>query len=117
MEEKLYEKVRLEVGEWRGSWSDVQEVDFMGRLLADSRVETGDLAHPDNSGTAYKVYETIGGKFVYWKEDWDRWQGATTVAKMEVFDNINELEYSAPLWLVRDAKRALGLDVVEHLDI
>ncbi len=112
-----YQKVRLKVGEWHDTWANVREVEFNGRLLADSRLETGGWEHPDQSGIYRKVYETAKGKIVLWRKDWDRYQGATNTATMEIFDSLDELEGHVPSWLFRDVQRALGIDVIEHLDI
>lgn len=117
MDENNYKSIKLDIGECRGKFHDIQEVEFTGRLIANAHIETGTPPYTNNSGEIYEVYETIKGNLVYWKQSYDCWDGGVEKSEMETFASIDELEGKAPSWLIRDAQKALGMDVVEHLDI
>lgn len=118
MGEPIYKKVRLEIGECDiAGTNNVYEVEFVGRLLASSRLEIGIPPHTNNCGTLWRVYETIREKIVVWRKNWSLCADAIDTAEMSMYSNIGEIEGKVPNELFLDAKRKLDLYIIERSEV
>ena len=109
---------------------DVRTVRFVGRLLAEAEVLTGQTSSRssrDDRGTDYKIYQTQAGKILVWWEKWSRWEGENDVIDYAVLNalpgyddevpgKIDDYPISLPGSLLQAAAEALGEELVEWIE-
>ena len=124
----------LPAGVLRSQGADTRKVRFVGRLLAEAEVLTGQTSSQDDRGTDYRVYQTKAGKIiVHWRR-WSRWDGEGSSADYAVLDQLpghgaeiygqirDDDDYIEPYpeklpgSLLQDAAEALGQELVEFIE-
>ena len=81
------QEYNLRVGVLRSQGAnDTRTVRFVGRLLAEAEVFTGQLSDQRDRGTAYRIYQTKAGKILVWWSNWTRWEGEPQVMDYAVLD-------------------------------
>lgn len=122
----------LHVGVLRSQGADdTHRVCFIGRLLAEEEVFTGQLSDHRDRGTVYRVYQTKAGKILVWWSNWTRWERETQVMDYavmaalpdyneEVVGKVHGFPEILPGELLQDAAEALPeqelADLVEFID-
>lgn len=110
------QEIVIEVGTWHSEGADdTKRLKFTGRKIAGGRTfSTG-----DSRGTDYELYLTGKGKILAWRENWSRWQGESTSASYEVYDNLEQTLAGGvvPGGLVQEAAEAMDVELVEYLDV
>jgi hypothetical protein len=117
MSEELKE-IRLTVGTISGTMGesdDTKEVKFTGRELACHNSYHGETSSGDDRGMTHTLYKTEKGKYLLHTDEWSRWDGEAGHKSYEIYDSLEEIE--EPAGLVQEAKKVLGLDPAEELDI
>ena len=106
---------------------DTHKVRFVGRLLAEAEVLTGQTSSRDDRGTDYKIYQTQAGKVLVWWKKWTRWEGEPQVMDYAVLDQLpgydDEISGKVhgfpevlPGELLQDAAEALGEGLVDFIE-
>ena len=67
---------------------DTRKVRFVGRLLAEAEVFTGQTNDRRDRGTCYRVYQTKAGRILVWWKKWTRWEGEPQVMDYAVLDQL-----------------------------
>jgi len=121
----------LTVGALRSQGDDdTRKVRFVGRLLAEAEVFTGQTSDRRDRGTYYRVYQTKAGKVLVWWKRWTRWEGESDLLDYAVMDGLpgydDEIsgkvhgEYlppeTLPGSLLQEAAEALGEELVEWVE-
>ena len=106
---------------------DTRKVRFIGRLLAEAEVFTGQLSDRKDRGTHYQVYQTKAGKVLVWWNNWSCWEGEPQVIDYAVLDTLpgydDEISGKVhgfpevlPGSLLQKAAEELGEELVEFVD-
>ena len=109
---------------------DTRKVRFVGRLLAEAEVLTGQTSSRDDRGTDYKIYQTKAGKVLVWWRRWTRWEGGSDFLDYAVFDALPGYDdevygkmhgehlppETLPGSLLQEAAEALGEELVEWIE-
>lgn len=117
----------LTVGVLRSQGADIRKVRFVGRLLAEAEVLTGQTSSRDDRGTDYRVYQTQAGNILVWWQRWSRWEGENDVIDYAVLNalpgyddevpgKIDDYPISLPGSLLQEAAEALGEELVEWVE-
>jgi len=118
----------LPVGVLRSQGADdIRKVCFVGRLLAEAEVFTGQLSDHRDRGTDYRVYQTKAGKILVWWNNWTRWEEEPQVMDYAVLDHLPDyndevvgkvhgLPQVLPGYLLQTAAEELGEELVEFVD-
>jgi hypothetical protein len=121
----------LSVGVLRSQGADdVRTVRFVGRLLAEAEVFTGQLSDRRDRGTCYRVYQTRAGKILVWWRRWSCWEGESDLLDYAVMSTLpcyDEEVYGKmhgdmlgpvelPGSLLQEAAEALGQELVEYVE-
>ena len=127
-EQQGMKECNLTVGVLRSQGDDdTRKVRFVGRLLAEAEVFTGQTSDRDDRGTCYRVYQTKAGKVLIWWKNWSRWEGENDVTDYavlnalpgyddEVSGKIDDYPISLPGSLLQEAAEALGEELVEYVE-
>lgn len=106
---------------------DTRKVRFVGRLLAEAEVFTGQTNDRRDRGTVYQIYQTKAGKILVWWKKWTRWEGEPQVMDYAVLDTLpgydDEISGKVhgfpevlPGELLQDAAAALGEGLVDFIE-
>ena len=106
---------------------DTRKVRFVGRLLAEAEVLTGQLSDRKDRGTDYRIYQTKAGKILVWWNNWTRWEEEPQVMDYAVLDQLpgydDEISGKVygfpqvlPGYLLQKAAEELGEELVEFVD-
>ena len=112
---------------------DTRKVRFVGRLLAEAEVLTGQTSSRssrDDQGTDYKIYQTQAGRVLVWWKRWTRWEGGSDFLDYAVMDGLpgydDEISgkvhgehlppETLPGSLLQAAAEALGEELVEYVE-
>ena len=106
---------------------DIRTIRFVGRLLAEATVYSGQTSDRRDRGTCYRVYQTRAGKILVWWEKWSRWEGENDVTDYAVLNalpgyddevpgKIDDYPISLPGSLLQEAAEALGEELVEWIE-
>ena len=109
---------------------DIRTIRFVGRLLAEATVYSGQTSDRRDRGTCYRVYQTRAGKILVWWKRWTRWEGGSDLLDYAVFDALpgyDEEVYgkihgehlppeTLPGSLLQEAAEALGEELVEFIE-
>jgi hypothetical protein len=106
---------------------DTRKVRFVGRLLAEAEVFTGQTNDRRDRGTCYRVYQTKAGRILVWWKKWTRWEGEPQVMDYAVLDQLpgydDEISGKVhgfpevlPGELLQDAAAALGEGLVDFIE-
>jgi hypothetical protein len=121
----------LSVGVLRSQGADdIRTIRFVGRLLAEATVYSGQTSDRRDRGTCYRVYQTRAGKILVWWEKWSRWEGENDTADYAVLDQLPGYDdevygrvhgdmlgpVELPGSLLQDAAEALGQELVEFIE-
>jgi len=118
----------LTVGVLRSQGADdTRKVRFVGRLLAEATVYSGQTSDRRDRGTCYRVYQTKAGKILIWWKNWSRWEGENDVTDYAVLNalpgyddevpgKIDDYPISLPGSLLQAAAEALGEELVEYVE-
>ena len=121
----------LTVGVLRSQGADdTRTVRFVGRLLAEAEVLTGQTSDRKDRGTVYQIYQTKAGKILIWWKQWTRWERENDYADYAVMDalpshgdellgvvHVDSFEpVTLPGSLLQDAAEALGQEMVEFIE-
>jgi len=121
----------LHVGVLRSQGADdVRTVRFVGRLLAEAEVFTGQTSDRKDRGTVYQIYQTKAGKILVWWKKWTRWEGESDLLDYAVMDGLpgydDEISgkvhgehlppETLPGSLLQEAAEALGRELVEWVE-
>src|SRR5690554_1809105 len=80
-------KLKAGVLRSRGA-DDTRKVRFVGRLLAEAEVFTGQTNDRRDRGTVYQIYQTKAGRILVWWKKWTRWEGEPQVMDYAVMDGL-----------------------------
>lgn len=115
---KEFQRIRLQVGEHNfRAGTDFSEVEFMGVTLVSRKTNQKDRLYDNTIGTEWGVYLTPHAKIAVYKRDWNRFYGGNETAELKIYNDINEIEGIIPLGLLKEAKQALNINIVEYLDV
>jgi|LSQX01.2.fsa_nt_gb hypothetical protein len=121
----------IEVGIFRDQGADdTRKVRFIGRLLAEDEIYTGQMSDRRDRGTEFKIYQTKAGKILITWRNWTKWQGENNTADYATFDELpgydDEISGKAldlcippetlPGSLLQEAAEALGQELVEWVE-
>jgi len=121
----------IEVGTFRDQGADdTRKVRFIGRLLAEDEIYTGQMSDRRDRGTVYQIYQTKAGKILIWWKQWTRWERENDYADYAVMDalpshgdellgvvHVDSFEpVTLPGSLLQDAAEALGQEMVEFIE-
>ena len=121
----------LPVGVLRSQGADdVRTVRFVGRLLAEAEVFTGQTSDRRDRGTYYRIYQTQAGKILVWWNTWIRWDGENDLLDYAVLDALPDYNdevvgkmhgdilgpVELPGSLLQEAAEALGQELVEWVE-
>jgi hypothetical protein len=123
----------LSVGVLRSQGDDdTRKVRFVGRLLAEAEVLTGQTSSRDRDdrGTDYKIYQTQAGRVLVWWKRWTRWEGGSDFLDYAVMSTLpgydDEISgkvhgehlppETLPGSLLQEAAEALGEELVEYVE-
>ena len=121
----------LTVGVLRSQGADdTRRVRFVGRLLAEAEVYSGQTSDRKDRGTDYKIYQTQAGKILVWWEKWSRWEGENNLLDYVVLNTLpgydDEISgkvhgehlppETLPGSLLQEAAEALGRELVEFVE-
>lgn len=110
---------------------DTRKIKFVGRLLAEGTVYTGQTSSRDDRGITYKVYQTKAGKIIIFWRKWSRWERENDYADYNIFDALPEHDdviegkvldsydhdfVKVPGSLLQEAAEALGQELVEYIE-
>lgn len=130
-EQQGMQEYTLSVGILRSQGDDdTRKVRFVGRLLAEAEVLTGQTSSRssrDDQGTDYKIYQTQAGRILVWWKRWTRWEGGSDFLDYAVFDalpgyddeiygKVLDLIEKLPGNLLQAAAEALGEELVEFIE-
>ncbi len=130
-EQQGMKEYNLTVGVLRSQGADdTRKVRFVGRLLAEAEVLTGQTSSRDDRGTDYRIYQTQGGKILVWWKNWTRWERENDTADYAVLDQLpgydDEISGKVhgehlppgtlPGSLLQEAAEALGRELVEWVE-
>ncbi len=130
-EQQGMKECNLTVGVLRSQGDDdTRKVRFVGRLLAEAEVFTGQTSDRDDRGTDYKIYQTQAGRILVWWKNWTRWDGENDTADYAVLDQLPGYDddifgrvhgdmlgpVELPGSLLQDAAEALGQELVEFIE-
>lgn len=118
----------LHVGVLRSQGADdVRTVRFVGRLLAEAEVFTGQTSDRKDRGKYFRIYQTKAGKVLVWWKSWSRWEGESDTADYavldqlpgyddEIYGKVLDLIEKLPGSLLQEAAEALGQELVEFIE-
>ena len=118
----------LTVGVLRSQGADdVRKVRFVGRLLAEAEVLTGQTSDRRDRGIYYRIYQTRAGKVLVWWEKWSCWEGESDLLEYAVLDALPDYNDEVvgkvhgaieilPGELLQEAAEALGQELVEFIE-
>ena len=121
----------LPVGVLRSQGADdTRKVRFVGRLLAEAEVFTGQTSDRRDRGTYYRIYQTQAGKILVWWNTWIRWDGENDLLDYAVLDALPDYNdevvgkmhgdilgpVELPGSLLQEAAEALGQELVEWVE-
>ncbi len=118
----------LTVGVLRSQGADdTRKVCFVGRLLAEAEVFTGQLSDRKDRGTDYRIYQTKAGKILVWWNNWTRWEEEPQVMDYavmatlpgyddEISGKVHGFPQVLPGYLLQKAAEELGEELVEFVD-
>ncbi len=118
----------LSVGVLRSQGADTRKVRFIGRLLAEAEVLTGQTSDRRDRGTVYQIYQTKAGKILVWWKRWSCWEGESDLLEYAVLDALPDyndevvgkvhgaIEILPGELLQEAAKEALGEELVEFVE-
>lgn len=121
----------LTVGVLRSQGADdTRKVRFVGRLLAEAEVLTGQTSSRDDRGTYYRIYQTKAGKILVWWKRWSRWDGENDLLDYAVLNALPDYNdevvgkmhgdmfgpVELPGSLLQEAAEALGQELVEWVE-
>ena len=121
----------LTVGVLRSQGADdTRKVRFIGRLLAEATVYSGQTSDRKDRGADYKIYQTRAGKILVWWRRWSCWEGENDLLDYVVMDTLpgyDEEVYGRvhgdmlgpvelPGFLLQEAAEALGQELVEWVE-
>jgi len=109
---------------------DIRTIRFVGRLLAEATVYSGQTSDRKDRGTDYRVYQTMAGKVLVWWRRWSCWEGENDYADYAVMDalpshgdellgvvHVDSFEpVTLPGSLLQEAAEALGQELVEWVE-
>jgi len=109
---------------------DIRTVRFVGRLLAEAEVFTGQTSDRKDRGTYYRVYQTKAGKVLVWWKQWTRWERENDYTDYAVMDALPGYDddifgrahgdmlgpVELPGSLLQEAAEALGEELVEFVE-
>lgn len=106
---------------------DTRKVRFVGRLLAEAEVFTGQTNDRRDRGTCYRVYQTKAGRILVWWKKWTRWEGEPQVMDYAVLDQmpgyddeisgkVHGFPEILPGELLQEAAEALGEGLVDFIE-
>ena len=122
------QEYNLKVGVLRSRGADdTRKVRFVGRLLAEAEVFTGQTNDRRDRGTVYQIYQTKAGRILVWWKKWTRWEGEPQVMDYAVLDQLpgydDEISGKVhgfpevlPGELLQEAAEALGEGLVEFIE-
>ena len=122
------QEYNLQVGVLRSQGADdTRQIRFVGRLLAEAEVFTGQTSDHRDRGTCYRVYQTKAGRILVWWKKWTRWEGEPQVMDYAVLDTLpgydDEISGKVhgfpevlPGELPQEAAEALGEGLVDFID-
>ncbi len=121
----------LSVGVLRSQGDDdTRKVRFVGRLLAEAEVLTGQTSDRKDRGKYFRIYQTKAGKVLVWWRNWTRWDGENDLLDYAVFDTLPGYDdevygrvhgehlppETLPGSLLQEAAEALGEELVEWVE-
>ena len=118
----------LPVGVLRSQGADdTRKVRFVGRLLAEAEVYSGQTSSRDDRGTLYWIYQTRAGKILVWWKNWTKWERENDTADYavldqlpgyddEIYGKVLGLIEKLPGSLLQEAAEALGEELVEYVE-
>jgi hypothetical protein len=121
----------LSVGVLRSQGDDdTRKVRFVGRLLAEADVYTGQTSDRRDRGTVYQIYQTKAGKVLIWWKRWTRWERENDYTDYAVMDALPGYDddifgrahgdmlgpVELPGSLLQEAAEALGEELVEYVE-
>jgi hypothetical protein len=130
-EQQGMQEYTLSVGILRSQGDDdTRKVRFVGRLLAEAEVLTGQLSDRKDRGTDYKIYQTQAGRVLVWWKRWTRWEGGSDFLDYAVMSTLpgydDEISgkvhgehlppETLPGSLLQEAAEALGEELVEFVE-
>ena len=106
---------------------DTRKVRFVGRLLAEAEVFTGQTNDRRDRGTVYQIYQTKAGKILVWWKRWSCWEGEAQVMDYavmaalpgyndEVVGKVHGFPEVLPGELLQEAAEALGEGLVDFIE-
>ena len=109
---------------------DIRTIRFVGRLLAEATVYSGQTSDRRDRGTCYRVYQTKAGKVLIWWKNWSRWEGESDLLDYVVLNTLpgydDEISgkvhgehlppETLPGSLLQEAAEALGEELVEFVE-
>ena len=111
----------IEVGSYYSGTGadDTKDIKFIGKLIADACIYSGQASDRKDRGTDYKLYLTKKGKYLLWQKYWTRWQGEDGEASYRVYDSLTQLMSAdnIPGSLLQEVGQRLGVDTAEYLDV
>jgi len=130
-EQQGMKECNLTVGVLRSQGADdTRKVRFVGRLLAEAEVFTGQTSDRRDRGTYYRIYQTKAGKILVWWKRWTRWEGESDLLDYVVLSTLpgydDEISgqvhgehlspETLPGSLLQEAAEALGRELVEWVE-
>ena len=110
--------------------NDIRTIRFVGRLLAEATVYSGQTSDRKDRGTDYKIYQTRAGKILVWWKNWTKWERENDTADYAVLDQLPDYNdevvgkmhgdilgpVELPGSLLQEAAEALGQELVEWVE-
>ena len=129
-EQQGMQEYTLSVGVLRSQGADTRKVRFVGRLLAEAEVLTGQLSDRKDRGTHYRVYQTQAGRVLVWWQRWSRHEGESDLLDYVVLSTLPGYDdevsgkvhgehlppETLPGSLLQAAAEALGEELVEFVE-
>ena len=125
------QEYNLKVGILRSQGADdIRTIRFVGRLLAEATVYSGQTSDRRDRGTDYKIYQTQAGKVLVWWKKWTRWEGESDLLDYVVLSTLPGYDdgvygkvhgdmlgpVELPGSLLQEAAEALGQELVEFIE-
>ena len=125
------QEYNLKVGILRSQGADdIRTIRFVGRLLAEATVYSGQTSDRKDRGTDYRVYQTKAGKVLVWWKKWTRWEGESDLLDYVVLSTLPGYDdevygkvhgdmlgpVELPGSLLQEAAEALGQELVEFIE-
>ena len=125
------QEYNLKVGILRSQGADdIRTIRFVGRLLAEATVYSGQTSDRRDRGTCYRVYQTKAGKILIWWKNWSRWEGENDTTDYAVLSTLPGYDdevsgkvhgehlppETLPGSLLQEAAEALGEELVEYVE-